>query len=230
MFGQFPDPTLASRPTGLARRAVHGRLRGAWAQRPRKPCHPARLSLREARHPYVHAAGTEVLGRRENPRRLVPRVPGTEEDADPGGFACQGALVGWVDGRTLSRARRSSERRASASRAGRRRLCRWACLRRRDAREHPVPWRRTRRSTPRRVMFMSHIRSSERARPISCSCRRGSATSRRAGTFPASRTTSARLASFSRLISFDKRGIGLSDRSCSTGFRSSRSGWTTCGR
>ena len=37
-----------------------------------------------------------------------------------------------------------------------------------------------------------------------------------------------RLASFSRLISFDKRGIGLPTPSPSTGCRSSRSGWTTC--
>ena len=37
-----------------------------------------------------------------------------------------------------------------------------------------------------------------------------------------------RLASFSRLILFDKRGTGLSDRTA--GFAPARSGWTTCGR
>ena len=39
-----------------------------------------------------------------------------------------------------------------------------------------------------------------------------------------------RLASFSRLIMFDKRGTGLSDPVPRTGCRRSRSGWTTCER
>ena len=38
-----------------------------------------------------------------------------------------------------------------------------------------------------------------------------------------------RLASFSRLILFDKRGTGLSDR-VPTSCRRSSSGWTTCAR
>ena len=39
-----------------------------------------------------------------------------------------------------------------------------------------------------------------------------------------------RLASFSRLILFDKRGTGLSDRVSLTSCPPSSSGWTTCGR
>ena len=39
-----------------------------------------------------------------------------------------------------------------------------------------------------------------------------------------------RLASFSRLISFDKYGIGLSDPIPSKGLPRSRTGWTTCPR
>ena len=40
----------------------------------------------------------------------------------------------------------------------------------------------------------------------------------------------ARLASFSRLIVFDKRGTGLSDRVPNDGCRRSSNGWTTCAR
>jgi pimeloyl-ACP methyl ester carboxylesterase len=39
-----------------------------------------------------------------------------------------------------------------------------------------------------------------------------------------------RLAAFSQLILFDKRGTGLSDRVPPTGCRPWSSGWTTCGR
>jgi hypothetical protein len=39
-----------------------------------------------------------------------------------------------------------------------------------------------------------------------------------------------RLSAFSRLISFDKHGIGLSDPLPSTSCLPSRSGWTTSGR
>ena len=39
-----------------------------------------------------------------------------------------------------------------------------------------------------------------------------------------------RLAAFSRLILFDKRGVGLSDRVPENGSRTSRRAWTTCAR
>ena len=66
-------------------------------------------------------------------------------------------------------------------------------------------------STRTAAASTSPTRSSDRARSISSSSWAGSRTSSTSGTSRRSRGSSTRLASFGRLILFDKRGTGLSD-------------------
>ena len=75
----------------------------------------------------------------------------------------------------------------------------------------------------------SPIRSSATGRAIWSGCLAGSPISRRPGTSRLARFFE-RLASFSRLILFDKRGTGLSDRVPDPSSRPWRRGWTMSGR
>ena len=69
-----------------------------------------------------------------------------------------------------------------------------------------------RRATRAAATSASPTRSSATGRSTSCSCTAGSAPSSPAGRTRSSRGFYRRLASFGRLILFDKRGTGLSDR------------------